>query len=258
MAATKQRRLSDLYVVGKELVIDDGQGEPITVWIQKLTPLQHEKALRRANGARAGVLAVQREPKDSIDRLSYEHEIESLDSREDMIDYLLTEKLATLYQVEEARLAGEDEWSNENYLQGLTDRWTDGAKDTYAENPDDPEAKRVFEALKEFAEAVEEEVQKHKKSLMRDFEDKTDEELREQVLARAIEMSADLAWLSEYRKCEVWQCVRDGDNHRELYFHHRDEVDELSIETFKLLSEAYNELKVDIIEGKDSEETPTS
>lgn len=257
--ALKRRRLSDLYVVGKELELDDGSGDPVVVWIQKLTPLQHEKSLRRANGVRAGVLAIKDDPDDSLERLGYQHEFDQVSTtREDMVNYLLSEKLANLYQVEEARLAAEKEWSENHYLQGLTDLWEDSAKEAYASDSDDPEAKRVFEELKRFAEKVENSVQGHAKELARDWEGTPDDDLKREVLNKVLETAADMQWLAEYRKCEVWFSVRDPENHNALYFESREEVDDLTIETFTALAAAYGELKVDIIEGKDSGETPAS
>lgn len=257
--AVKKRKLADLYVVGKELSLGDGDGDSVDVWVQKLTPLQHEKALRRANGVRAGVLSLKDKPKDDLDRLGYQHEFDQVTTtRDDMVEYLLSDKLASLYQVEEARLAAEDEWAKDNYLQGLTDLWEDQAKEAYALDQNDPEAKRVFEELKKFADQVEDSVQSHRMSLVRDYEDWSDERLREEVLGKVIEAAADMQWLAEYRKCEIWFSIREPDDHNKLYFENREDVDDLALETFQALAQAYAELKVDITEGKDSGETPAS
>ncbi len=255
----KTRKLSDLYVLGGEVEIDDGTGDPITVWVQKLTPLQQEKTLRRANGARSSVLSVRKLPADAEERLVYQHELEAISrDRDAMIDYLIGEKLGLAYQVEEARLAEEDEWKKDGYLQGLSDAWNDTLRERYALDPEDPEAKRNFEEQKRFADAVEKTVDGERKALAKDYADKTDEKLEEEVLDKVLESAADLEWLKEYRKCEVWFFTRTLEDHSVLYFEKREEVDELALETFGVLLEGYNNLRVDVLEGKDSEGTPPS
>lgn len=247
----KKLKLSDLYVTGKELTISDGENS-VSVWLQKLNPLQQEKALRRANGARAGVLALKKTPLDSEERMAFQHEFESLqDSREDMVEYLAAEKVGDILQLEEARLAEEDEWKKDGYLQGLNDGWNDTFKMRYAEDPEDVEAKNVFLELKRFADAVEKAVEGERKAVIRDFEEKSDEVLESLIMDRIIEASADLEWLKEYRRCEVWFSVRDPENHKSLYFEDREEVDELSAEVFGEISTAYNDMRVNVVEGKD-------
>lgn len=256
----KKRKLSDLYVLGAEVEIDDGSGqEPVKVWVQKLTPLQQEKTLRRANGARSSVLSARNLPADSEERLVYQHELEEISKdRDAMIDYLISDKLGLIYQVEESRLAEEDEWKKDGYLQGLSDAWNDTLKDRYAVDPEDDEARRNFEEQKRFAEIVEKAVEGERKSLVKDYSEKTDEQLEAEVLDKVLESAADLEWLKEYRRCEVWFFTRELDDHNALYFESRDEVDELALETFGALLTAYNDLRVDVIEGKDSEGTPVS
>ena len=255
----KTRKLSDLYVLGQEVEIDDGTGDPVTVWVQKLTPLQQEKTLRRANGARSSVLSIRKLPADAEERLVYQHELEEITKdRESVVDYLISEKIGLIYQVEEARLAEEDEWKKDGYLQGLSDAWNDGLKDRYAMDPEDPEAKRNFEEQKRFADVIEGIVKGERASLEKDYEGKTDEELEREVMDKVLESAADLEWLKEYRRCEAWFFTRKPDDHKALYFDTREEVDELALETFSALLTAYNNIRVDVLEGKDSGETPAS
>lgn len=254
----KTKKLGDLFVRGAEVTVDDGD-DSVTVWVQKLNPLQQEKALRRANGARAKVLSVRKLPDDDLEKLSFHYEAQDItEDRESMIDYLLGEKLASIYAVREAELAAQDEWSEDNYIQGLNDAWHDGLKDDYAVDPEDPEAKRVFGELKRFADKVEEEVQKERDNLAKDYDGKTDEEMAELVFDHVIEAAADLEWLKEFRKSEIFFAVRHADNHNKPYFERREEVDDLEMDTFAALAQAFQDIKVDVIEGKDSQETPDS
>ena len=254
----KVKKLGDLFIRGVECTVTDGD-DSVEVWIQKLNPLQQDKALRRANGARAKVLSVRKRDEEDLDRLSYTHEAEEiLEDRDTAIDYLLSEKLGTIYQVREAELAFEKEWSEENYLQGLRDAWEDGLNDAYAIDQEDEDAQRVFNELKRFAETVEKSVQGERESLAKGLESKTDDEIQTLVINKVIEAAADLEWLKEFRKSEIFFAVREIDNHNKPYFEKREDVDDLEIEVFGQLTQAYNAMRVDVVEGKDSPETPDS
>lgn len=252
-----KRRLSDLYVVGKDLSFDDGAGEPVTVYLKKLTPVDQETAIRKANAARSKVYAAGRDPEsdESGDLLS---QAIDLGTRDDLVSYLCAARLSTFETQKEAELAAEDEWSKDGYLQGLKDAWEDGLKETYHVDPEDNEAKRVFAELERFAEQVEPHVADEKTNLEGLYANTPLEELRQLVADDLLSMSADVAWVREYRKCEVWLSVRVPENHRERYFESKDEVDELPPEILNRLVEEYRVLTVDVVEGKDSRATDGS
>src|SRR3954469_5704211 len=62
------RRLGDLFVVGREVTFDDGQGAPISVYVRKLNTSEHERALRRANSERSKVLAAKTDKDSDLHR----------------------------------------------------------------------------------------------------------------------------------------------------------------------------------------------
>lgn len=243
------RRLTDLYVVGKEVVLSDDQGD-IVVWIQKLNPIQQEQAFSRANAERAKVLSVRRLPSDHEDRLPYEAEADSIaDDRDMMIELLAAEEIHRARQSVESELAHEEEWEKDGYLDGLREAWENGAKERY--HYGDIEAVRVFNELKRFTDTVEELVQPHIKRIKKDYASKTDDALRKQVVDQLIERDADARWLNEYRRCQVWLSVREPTDHRQLYFKSREEVDLLEVPTLAALIREYTNLEVEPIEGKD-------
>jgi hypothetical protein len=255
----KKRRLEDLYVVGRDLVVDDGQGQ-VAVWLQKLNPLEHEKAIRKAGAAKARGLMVRNDPDSEGWQEAYA-DVEDLGPREEIIEYLIVEDVAKTQESAEAELAFTDEWSKEDYLQGLRDAWEDPErplKDTYAQDPEDPEARRVFLELKRFADTVTSRVEPEMGRLRRDYQDVPDETLRRKATERFIELRAGLAWLREYRYCEIWLATRDPDNHDAYYFPDREAVDRLSPQVYRTLVGAYQELTVEPMEGKGSEPTRSS
>ena len=258
MTKKARRRLTDLYVVGKEVTFDDGAGEPITIWVQKLNPVDTSTAMKRANGERARVLSLKHHT-DTDEYLAIRVDVEGMASeREGLIEYLIAEDMAKHLQSKEAELAAEDEWAKENYLEGLREAWENGLEDKWLVDPDDEEANRVRLEIKRFADTVVEQSDDHKDFLKAAYEDYTTEKLVDLVTDRMIEIQADMAWMKEFRRCEVWFCVRDPENHRDYYFENRDEVDALPLEVLQRIQDEYASLSVETLEGKDSQDDQSS
>lgn len=251
----KTRRLTDLFVRGKEVTIGDGEGA-ITVWVQKLNPVDQEMALRRANAARARILAKKKD-EDSFEYQSTRMDIVGKDADE-LIEFLVADVIQSKSQSFEAELAAEDEWSKDHYLQGLRDSWNDGLKDAYHMDNDDEEAARVFAELRRFSDEVTKLLQGEAEKLRGDYKDTSDEELENLVFDKMFAATADMAWVHEYRRCEIWLGVRELENHKKRYFESRDEVDHLEQEVLVPLVAAYHEVNVDVTEGKGLVGTPPS
>jgi hypothetical protein len=253
----RRRRLTDLYIVGTEVVFDDGQGDPITVFLRKLGPVEHETALKRANAARSRMAAVKRQP-DSDDYLAHYAAVTEF-SEEELASYLLEEHRASRAPIVEAELASEGEWAKDGYLDGLHEAWLDGGmKEAYAKDPEDPEAKRVFDELGRFADKVDAEVAAEVEAKRADLEHMDLEKLQQAVFEKYMEVQASLAWLTEYRRCEIWLATRDPKDKKTRYFESRDEVNDLPIEVSQRLMDAYRDISVEPMEGKDSLATDTS
>lgn len=256
----KRRRLEDLYIVGRDFTLDDGQGEPITVWLQKLTPLDHDKAIRRAGAAKAKLLMA-RHDRNAEDWQETYSDVDDMGGRDSLVEYLIAEEVGKLTESAEKEMAFTDEWAKDGYLIGLQDLWEDeeqGLKGRYAENPEDPEARRVFLELKRFADSVEEKVRPDIENLKRDYESLDMEEIRSRAVDRLLELKAGMGWLREYRACEVLYSTREQGNHEIYYFQGRDAIDRLAPETYGALSIAYQEMVVDVSSGKDSPKSPNS
>lgn len=253
---TKRRRLTDLYVTGRELTIDDGQGGE-TVWLQKLNDLDHETALRKAGAARAVVMTHRNEP-ESDDYKSAYSDMAELDNRDFLIDLVTREENVKRLASAEAELAAEDEWSEDGYLQGLHDSWNGGLKDRYATDPEDPEAKRVFGELKRFSDAVTSAVDEQIDALKAAWADRPDSELFHEATLVFLAQRATNAFLREFERCELWLATRKADKHTDYYFASREEIDQLQPQVYDALRAAYTELIVDPTEGKDSPGIPAS
>ena len=245
-----QRRLTDLYVTGKEITIEDSIGE-IVVWMQKLNPVQREQAFAKSNSARAKVLTVKGLADDDPDKAQYIVQANAFSQDKDtVIDMLAAEEVTRAEQACEAEVSEQEEWTKDEYLTGLQDSWEDGIKDRFLDK-DDKEAQRVFLELKRFADQVEKATIPHKKSIRKGYAHKTDFELGKELVNKLIDSEGDMAWITEYRRCQVWLATREPTDHRKLYFVDRKEVDDLQAEVLINLIQEYANLEVEPQVGKE-------
>lgn len=254
---TKRRRLSDLYVRGGPLSVDDGEGA-VDVWISKLNPVDHDTVLRRANAARARFQMV-RNDRDSEEyqaAFGAMADLAEADSN-DLVTFLINKNLAEYRASVEAETAAEDEWAEDDYLQGLLDSWRE-LRDVWVKDSEDVEAKRVYEEIKRFNEIVAKAVDAEAERLRRDW---ADADVNALVLAATdafLVREGEDRWMDEYNRAALWKSVRDPKDHRAYYFESRAEVDQLAEPVFRQLLTAFLELTVEPAEGKGSVETPAS
>jgi hypothetical protein len=252
-----KRRLEDLYVVGREVVVDDQRGDPVVVWLQKLNPVELNSVMRIANAARARVRSV-RSDKNSDEYMSMWLDVLDWEQKEDLVEYLVAESLMRIQERHEAELAAEEEWSKDDYLQGLRDAWEGGLKDQHMYDPDDVEVRRVLSELQRFSQAAEERAADDVAAARAELAAQPMSDLQEQALDRVINYKSNAAWLDEFHRGELLYGVRQIDDHKAYYFTKRADLDLLTGEVLSTLYAAYSELSVDVTEGKDSEGTPTS
>jgi hypothetical protein len=250
---TKRRRLSDLYVVGEEVTFEDpGGDEPIVVWVQKLSPVQHEAVLRDSGAERAPILALKRLEPGHDDLDPYEAELEENLKHLTVVDLLTAKKEGSVRAAKEDEVAAEEEWENDNYLQSLTDAWEGGLMAEWAKNNEHVEAARVHDELERFNEQVEVKVEADMRHVRRDYEDMSDTEARMEALHQVIDFAADVRWMTEYRRQELYYATRvSQENSRELYFDSPGEVGELTAPVFNRLLTVYQGLTVNPLEVKD-------
>lgn len=253
-----KRKLADLYVRGKTVTINDDSGaDPVTVYVQKLSPIDTEKALRKANAYRSQLVAQAHDDQSEL-YLSAYGEIGRL-SDEEVLDAVVRQDVGERATAIEAEVEAKDRWSEDNYLQGIHDSWNDEMRDRYATDPEDVEAAAVFAVMTEFTEEVSNRLIREADNLRDELrETRTPEALRKKATEQALMSRVDIQWMNEFRRCQVWLSVRESEKNRTRYFESRAEVDELATETLVQLIKAYTEIEVDVVEGKGSEVTPPS
>lgn len=259
--APKRRKLSDLYVVGKELTFDDGSGEDaVSVWVSKISPIEQRNAVDAAAAERARVLLYKKLPEEDPIRLRFQDQLNEMDgfNREVLVGFLISSKLYEAELSAESRLGAEEPWSKDDYLKGLQDLWLNEMQDRYMENEEDEEALRVYTELKKFADEVKEAIAEDESVLRVQYEETSLDELRSKAINQLIETEADFAWMNEFRRQQIFYATRTPEDHKIRYFEDRSEVDEIDDEVFGRLLTEFTSLTVDVLEGKDSQETPNS
>lgn len=253
---TKTRHLSDLYLIGKEEILDDGKGE-IRVWVQKLNGTESELARRKADAQRARLLSLRSQPDSDAYLAAVGEAYDSID-RDYLVAILLGPEAYKRRQVRQSEVAFEEEWAKDGYLQGLHDVWRSSLAEEFALDSEDPEALRVFRELSRYNDAVtsrvEADLADHRDELM----SLSVEDLQRRVAEQYLKDAGTLVWMTEFRKCAVLYGVRKPDPPHARYFDNRAEVDELQTKILLDLYDAIDALTVDPLEGKDSPETLSS
>jgi hypothetical protein len=252
--APKRRRLTDLYLLGKEIVVNDDSGnDPISLWLSKLSPVEQRDAAEQATKARARILAIKNSPEASADRLIYEDQLFELglDDRSAWIEFLAASKLQEAELSNEERIGSEGEWAENDYLKSLQEAWNSGLSDKWIADPEDDEAKTVYTELRRFADIVVEATSAEREAIIAEFEGIPDEDLKRKAINRIIESESDFAWMNEFAHWQVYYAVREVEDHSKRYFESREEVDYLDNRILTELVRHYREMTVDSIEGKD-------
>jgi len=249
--APVRKRLLNLYVLGEEVSFHDDEGE-FSVWIQKINSWQDRDAIQKSKVVRAPIIALIKD-KANPDRLAYIDLLSEwdFDTKETQIQFLISPKVQQARESAEARIASEDEWAKDDYLITLQEAWVSGLSDTYALNPDDKEANRIYLELRRYTDLVDSAVEHEANEYALDMEDKSEEAIQDQIVTKLIEHEADVVQMAEYHRWCIFYAIRNIDDHDELFFETREEIDYLDQSVYNRLLEAYLELEIAGMEGKD-------
>lgn len=242
------RKLTDLFVEGENVTIEDGKGEAVELYVRKITPLDAEEAYRAANAARSQAMALRTNPDDPIFQILMRRCEEA--TKEEMLEQLVEVEVAKRQPVLEAELEAEDKWSKDDYLQGLHDAWESGLKKQHFTEPTE-ETERVLNEMTAFKDELEKRLERERTAVEKDLGSKTHDQIKDEFFDAQIDRQAEIAWLTEYRRQELYHAVRDAADHDVKAFESAREVDASSTELIKRLREVYNNLTVDALEGKD-------
>lgn len=246
--------------VGKEVTFGDNQDtDVVKVFLRKLTPIDLQAAIKHANAARSRARTRYLDPESD----DYQAAISASQSmgRDTAIDFLVSIKAGEIVEKHEARVTGEKEWSEDSYLEGLRDSWADLESVFFSLDEDDPEraeANRIFAELKRFTDQVESSLSDELDDIRDVFEGRDDDWLFEEAAKKSMDSDCEQCWLTAYREAEIFYGVREAKDHNKRYFKDFEEVRNLSSPMVTRILEEYHALNVDPVEGKESEEPPTS
>ena len=253
----RRRRLGDLYVRGKEFEVDDGTGDPVVVWIQKLNEIERDATLRRASAVKARYMleCEQEETELFVATLASVREFLERDA---MVNVIISEEVAKAQQRLEAQMIhDEDGWGKENRITELIELWTGtddvpGLAAAYAEDENDPEALRVKGEVEAFEADLKRKVEEEQQRLIGDLDDTPDNELARVAAREVLKRRADDEFMREWHRQQIFYAVREPDDRHKRYFGTLQEVDDLDDQVRDLLERQCNLLFVEANEGKDS------
>lgn len=264
----KKRKITDLYVRGRELEFDDGNPEldpeerKVKVWCSKLNPHEHGQALNRSQAARVRFLRAS-DDEDSEEFLVVYQGVRNYPSREGLINVICAADIMRTRDRILAEMEAEPEWADDGYLQALTDRWVGdednpGLKHTYAMDPEDPEAKRVYDEMTRFDDMANLELKAERQALVDQWADATEEELWTAGAKAMLEDAGKEVFYKEFQVQQVFFGARDPDDHTKRLFGSVEEVRTLDESVFQQMSATIALLSVEPTEGKGSPVTPSS
>ncbi len=253
---TKTLRLADLFVLGRDVPVEGPEGT-VTVYLRKINPVDQETVFRRARARQAEILTM-REKRDSDEYKACYVEMCDFGDEAGVIEYLISDDVFQARIRAEAELSDEEEWSNDGYLQGLRDAWKDRLSALAAENPDDADVVRVRDELARFEGLIDARTIREAERLREAWKGKPIDELRHEGVKRQLHVQAAGAFVREYSRAQIWKATRTVEDHSVAYFGSLEEVRALAPETFIQLNRAYDEMSVDVVEGKGLPETPPS
>ena len=247
--ARTREQVKRIYEVGKEVPLTD----ELTLWIQKLTPAEDKEAVSHSYGPRAAILSLLHADDDDAGLLEFIDTMRQLglDDREAQINFLIAQDVNRAMESNEYKIAAEKEWSENDYLITLQESWNDGLKGRYDLDNEDEEAARIFKELKRYTEQVQKAVDHDRQDLYDRMSDKTDAELQRKVAKMFIEHAAGQAQIAEYHAWCIFLATRLPQDHSVRFFESRESVETYGAELYPQLLEAYLELAIGSIEGKD-------
>lgn len=269
----RKRKATDLYVRGIPLEFDDGrthdddgveipeEDRKVVVWVSKVNPHEMDDVLRRAQAAKARFMRASDDP-DSDEYLQVYNGVREYPDRDGLVQVICAKDIRRAKDRIQAELEADDEWATDGYLQALTDAWqgddeTKGLKWRYAEEPDDPEAKRVYDEMSRFDEMANLELNAERAAILGEWEGVEGEELWVAGTKALLESNAGDVFYREYQIMQVYYGIRDIDDHTKCHFGSVNDVRTVDEGVFAEMSMAINLLTVDVVEGKGSPVIPS-
>lgn len=262
--ASPRRKLSDLYVVSTDVEVPDPAhpDDPIKVTLVKLNQPDTEALIRRCNGARAAIMIDANNP-ESDRYLDAHAELLGWPLR-DVAEWSISDELAELKVSIQHRVASEDPWGTDGYLDSLIASWDDEMQVRFEDDADDADAAKVKDELTRYGDQVEAEYADEAAELIDVQESRGLDALLPKAVQKLLAVEANRAWQAESEYQRLFYATRQPGKTSEpvqrlrRYFETVDEVRECAPAVRELLLDSYNRMAVPPMEGKDSPAQPDS
>jgi hypothetical protein len=246
------RRLEDLYRREEEVTIPDPGHEDIVVWMVKPDPVAQDSILRSANAAQAGILAAQFHEDDeewlALRAAAMETDYDAI------LNVMTDEYRAKRAPIVAHRVSLSEDWNTDDYLEGLQTAWPELEKRPV----DDTERKRVRGELDRFEAECKVQLDAEVEYFRQDLAMKPSEEVFNEETKRRLKFRALLQWNKAYNDFTILASIKDPENHDQPYFSSIESVRRLDGRIKSQLIARYQELVVEVTEGKDSPAQPGS
>lgn len=262
--ASARRTLSDLYVVSVDVDVPDPMypDDPIKVTLVKLNQPDTDSLFRHCNARKAAVLIDSKNPESDRYREAEAALLEWPDR--DVAEWAISDQLAEERLSVQHRVASEDPWGTDGYLDTLVQSWDDEMKVRFEDDPDDEDAAKVKTELVRFGEQVESEFKELADELIEVQESRGRDALMPKAVQKLLEVDGARVWTEESRFQRLFYATRQPGKkgtppqHWTRYFGTVDEVRALAPQVVDLLLDKYNAMAVETLEGKGSPAEPVS
>lgn len=246
---TLKKKLSDLYIQGKQVEVGEGD-EKVAVFIRKLLPLEAESAYRAAQAAKSVAMAARMDIASPLFGVVNARAGDA--TREEMVIFLGVLDMQKRRAVVEAEVESDEKWSKEGFLQGLYDRWEGGLKEAFFDekHTDHEDAQSVRKALDEYDAALQARLTREEERVRKDLEGVDTQKLRDRYMDALFEQHSDVAWMREYQRQQLLFALRDPEDHSQQIFDEAAEIANLAPELLAKLNEELANISVDVASGK--------
>lgn len=248
----KTARLQDLFKTGKEVTLDfevDDESFEVKMWMRKPLPAQAEEALTRSRGQQVRRKRLYQD-KDSDEYLTLVGDVETIETRDEVIDRILMFDHAKLRQTaynevlynpensphdEEGKLIfGEAGQYYLELLDGIGNRmdeiriFNEGLEEEDEGLSilfeDDEELRKLREKEDIFENAVTDRVEDLTTGKKAEFKGVKLALLHQELTKRLIEGDSNMHWYAEYQKWMLYHSCRVLDDHKKSYFRSPEEL----------------------------------
>lgn len=271
--AKKQAHLEELFIEGKEFEVayPGREGyEPVTLWVERPNPVQHDTIMKQARQAQARRKAELLD-KDSDEKLALELELKAL-SKKEIIDLMVEARRQYFVQRATNDVMHNDDygsdWGTEgnDYLSlvdAVITRYEEirehNIKVRAAEEPDaeiDPkedEETQLLEARQQvFTDEVVERADQLRDDDRKERAGESITKLRDQLMKDRIERDTELKWYTTFKTWQIYFATRYGEDHQKLYFSKPDKILSLPPIIRQQIFDAFDDIDLDPESAKNS------